>query len=193
MFDAIEGDGTLLPFVGSDGSAAAHETARAVAAALEPKLIAFASDQTNPAVRARVIVLLARSPGPAAEAAVVQALDDPDESVQRAALSAIRQPDHGAVAAVARLETTHKNWAMRVLAVQAMGRLGAAGARASVGGVAPRGRRRDDSYALVREAALTALASFDADAARPLARGRSPPTDAEPRVRDAAQRHRETP
>ncbi len=43
-----------------------------------------------------------------------------------------------------------------------------------------------DSYALVRQAALEALASFDAAAARALA-GRMASDDAEPRVREAAK------
>ncbi len=186
VFDAIEGEGTLLPFVTSDASAAAHETARAIASDLEPKLIAFASDQTNPGVRARVTLLLARSASPAATAAVVQSLGDSDESVQRAALSAIGQPERSAVAAIAHVLTTHKSWAMRVLAVQAMGRLGAAGARADASS-SLRAAATGDSYALVREAALVALASFDGDAARVLAK-KIATTDPEPRVVETARR-----
>jgi len=186
VFDAIEVDGTLLPFVASDASPAAHESARRIANALEPKLIAFASDQTNPAVRARVTMLLARSGTPAATAAVVRNLGDPDEAVQRTALSAIEQPDPSAVAAVAHILATHKVWAMRELAVQALGRLGAAGARADAA-ASLRTAATSDSYALVREAALVALASFDGNAARALAR-KIAATDAEPRVVETARR-----
>jgi hypothetical protein len=75
---------------------------------------------------------------------------------------------------------------MRVLAAQAMGRLGSAGAQ-DVAESSLRQAATHDSYALVREAALTALASFDVDGARPLARLMAG-ADAEPRVRDAAQR-----
>jgi tetratricopeptide (TPR) repeat protein/HEAT repeat protein len=186
VFDAVEVDGTLLPFVTSDASAAAHETARGIASELEPKLIAFAGDQTNPAVRARVTLLLARSASPAATAAVIRSLGDPDESVQRTALSAIDKPDPNAVAAVARVLATHKSWAMRELAVQAMGRLGAAGARAAAAD-SLRAAATTDAYALVREAALVALASFDADAGRALAR-KLVSTDPEPRVVETARK-----
>jgi hypothetical protein len=74
---------------------------------------------------------------------------------------------------------------MRVLAAQALGRLGAAGnqgeARTALSGAATK-----DSYALVREAALVALASFDALGARTLAAQMSQ-KDAEPRVRETAR------
>jgi HEAT repeat protein len=117
---------------------------------------------------------------------VVSALSSRDETVQRSALAAIgAHPDAAAVAELRRLVASNDNWATRKLAVQAMGRLGAAGSRAE----ATAGLREaaiHDSYALVREAALLALASFDADAARPLARDRAA-NDPEPRVRDAAK------
>jgi hypothetical protein len=90
-----------------------------------------------------------------------------------------------AVAAVGKALASHESWAMRVLAAQAMGRLGAAG-----GG--PEASRRlaeaaaRDGYALVRQAALEALASFDGAGARALA-SRMAAADPEPRVRDAAR------
>jgi hypothetical protein len=74
---------------------------------------------------------------------------------------------------------------MRVLAAQAMGRLGRAG-----GGPDAVARLTDaatkDTYALVRQAALESLASFDAGAARAVA-ARIATSDPEPRVRDAAR------
>jgi hypothetical protein len=74
---------------------------------------------------------------------------------------------------------------MRSLAVRAMGRLGAAGARAEASTALAHAAARDE-YALVREAALRALAAFDPDSARPLARQLAA-SDAEPRVREAAR------
>ena len=180
-----EGDGAFHPFVGlSDDQAAAHDAARRISRELEPSLVAFAN-------RPGVIVQLARSSNPAAKGAVVHALSDPDETVQRTTLSAIgSQADPGVVREVSHILAQHESWAMRVLAAEAMGRLGSAGAR----GIADSSLRQaatHDSYALVREAALRALASFDAEGARPLARVMAG-ADAEPRVREgrAANRQR---
>ncbi len=181
VVDAMaEGDGAFQPFSGlADSDAAAHDAARRIARELEPSLVGFA---TTPGV----IVQLARSANPAASAAVVRALSDPDEGIQRTALSAIgSNPDRGAVAEVGRILSAHESWAMRVLAAQAMGRLGAAGARVPAE-ASLRQAATGDAYALVREAALCALASFDPDGARPLARAMAA-NDAEPRVREAAQ------
>jgi HEAT repeat protein len=181
-----QGDGAFLPFIGmSDPDGPAREAARTIARQLEPGLVAFA---TTP----EVIVQLARSSNPVAMAAVVRALSDADETVQRTALSAIgAHADRDAVAEISRILFTHESWAMRVLAAQAMGRLGSAGARAPADSALLQAAAHD-SYALVREAALGALASFDADTARPLARTMAG-TDPEPRVRAAAQRIASTP
>jgi hypothetical protein len=198
VVDALaEGDGTFEPFVGPQGGTpAAHDAARAIARGLEPQLVPFAREPNPPAMRARVLVLLARSSNPAAVEAVEQALADPNETVQRTALSAIgavgAKADANAVKEVARiLSVRDENWAVRVLAAQAMGRLGGAGAK-DAAGAALRGAATGDAYALVREAALRALASFDASAARPLAHTMAT-TDPEPRVRDAALRIATTP
>ncbi|MDP9033783.1 MAG: HEAT repeat domain-containing protein, partial [Myxococcota bacterium] len=89
------------------------------------------------------------------------------------------------MAAVARVLERDESWAVRVLAARAVGRLGAAGAGAEASpelvAVATR-----DPYALVREAALESLASFDAAAAKVLAM-RMAGTEPEPRVRDTAR------
>jgi hypothetical protein len=75
---------------------------------------------------------------------------------------------------------------MRVLAAQAMGRLGSAGAPAAADSALLQAAVQDP-YALVREAALSALATFDQDGARTLAR-RMMGVDPEPRVRETARR-----
>ena len=101
---------------------------------------------------------------------------DGDEAVQRVALSALGQAPTDAAARsppVAQLLGAHESWAMRVLAAQALGRLGKAGQRRGVG-QGPAEAATKDAYALVREAALGALASFDAKDA-PAARARRRP------------------
>jgi HEAT repeat protein len=80
----------------------------------------------------------------------------------------------------------HASWAIRALAAGALGRLGAAGGN---GGTEAARRLTEagttDTYALVRQAALEALASFDACSARALA-DRIAAGDPEPRVRTVA-------
>jgi HEAT repeat protein len=180
----IEGDGAFEPFVGPAASdatvpAAAYEAARTITRELEPQLLGLTPTQ-------QLVTLLARSPTAAAQQKVVSALSSRDETVQRSALAAIgAHPDAAAVAELRRLVASNENWATRKLAVQAMGRLGAAGSRAEAT-AALREAVLHDSYALVREAALLALASFDVEAARPLARDRAA-NDPEPRVREAAK------
>ncbi len=116
-------------------------------------------------------------------------MTDPSEGVQRVALSSIGQhADPKAVGAASKVMRTHDSWAMRVLAAQALGRLGSAGA-------GPEATRQlkdaatKEPYALVREAALVALASYDRPAGDELA-ARMVTGDAEPRVRETAARIR---
>ena len=190
VLDAMsEGDGAFEPFVGPEPdaeTAAAQAKAREIARAIEPAIIRLAF-HPDPAMRTKVTVLLARSSSPGATAAVVRAVSDSNETVQRVALAAIgTQPDPHAVAAVGKVLASHDSWAMRVLAAEALGRLGAAGSGREATAFL-REAALHDAYALVREAALVALASFDADAARPVA-AQLAATDAEPRVRDVAAR-----
>jgi hypothetical protein len=83
-----------------------------------------------------------------------------------------------------RILATHANWAMRVLAARALGRLGAEGASGEASKRLSEAAMTD-AFALVRQAALEALASFDAGTAQSLAK-RIATTDPEPRVRQAA-------
>ncbi len=187
------GSGELLPFVPRGATGPAADAARTIAKALEPSLIPLAR-HPDPEIRTRALVLVAHSTSDEAAQAVVGGLEDANESVQRVALAAVATPraDGGAVPAsahaveaVGKILATHESWAMRVLAAQAMGRLGHAGAGAEA--VAPLTESATkDAYALVRQAALEALASFDTSAARALA-ARVATADPEPRVRDAAR------
>jgi HEAT repeat protein len=191
VLDAMsEGEGAFEPFVGvepSPDATAGQAKAREIVHALESSIVLLAR-HPDAGMRTRAVVLLARMPGPAAADAVLGAVSDPSEAVQRVALAAIGAGGHArAVTAVAKVLRSHENWAMRVLAAQALGRLGKSGAPAE----ATRELREAtaaarEPYALVREAALVAIASYDAAAARAVAQAMS--SDPEPRVRDAANR-----
>jgi HEAT repeat protein len=192
------GEGELLPFVArADGSTdAAHEKARDIARSLEPNVVPL-SRHPDPAVRSKAIALLTRSSSDDATTAVALALEDSDEAVQRIALAAVgssgtasaHPPLAGPASArtvtlVAKILASHPSWPMRVLAAQALGRLGAGGAAAEAGrGLAE--AAVSDAYALVREAALGAFATLDPAGARGLA-ARMASSDPEPRVREAA-------
>jgi hypothetical protein len=188
------GEGELLPFVArADAPAdAAHEKARDIARSLEPNVVPL-SRHPDPAVRSKAIALLTRSSSDEAATAVALALEDSDEAVQRIALAAVgssgtsgAHPPASArtVTLVGKILAGHPSWPMRVLAAQALGRLGTGGAAAE----ASRGLSEaavSDGYALVREAALAAFAAFDPAGARGLA-VRMAAADPEPRVREAA-------
>jgi len=194
VLDALgAGEGELAPFVGRGSTGAAGEKARAIARALEPSIVPLAR-HPDPTIRARAIVLVARSSSDEAVEAVVAGLEDSSDAVQRVALAAVGTAlgDGGSarasprsVATVGRILSMHESWAMRVLAAEAMGRLGAA-----AGGAEASRRLSDaatkDAYALVRQAALESLAAFDAQGARALASTMAA-SDPEPRVRDAAK------
>jgi tetratricopeptide (TPR) repeat protein/HEAT repeat protein len=194
VLDALgTGEGELEPFVSRGATGPGAAAARTLTASLEPSIVPLAR-HPDPAIRAKAIVLVARSSSDAAVDAVVAGLDDASEAVQRVALAAVAQPTGDgarppasarAVAAVGRVLEGHESWALRVLGARAMGRLGAAGA-------GPEAGRRltvaatQDAYALVRQAALEALTEFDAAGARALA-ARMATGDAEPRVREVAR------
>lgn len=187
VFDALgDGDKTLLPFVGpGDVSEEAHTQAQKIARALEPSLVNRARD-LDPEMKTRALALLGRAASDDALSAVLGATRDSNEGVVRAALAAIGE--HGspaALEAVVLVLQRRDRFSLRVLAAEALGRLGAAG-----GGEEASRPLRDaathDDFALVREAALTALARFDLESARRLA-VQLVATDPEPRVRDSAR------
>jgi tetratricopeptide (TPR) repeat protein len=191
-------EGAFDPFVsGDDAPEAAKAKAREIAAALEPSVVEMTRHQ-DPQVRTRALALLARSRSDAAAQAIARAVSDRNESVQRIALASIgQQADVGSVNAVGKVMHDHESWAMRVLAAQALGRLGAAAASRGADGAAAlraatghlkEGAAREP-FALVREAALVALASYDRASAVELASKMST-SDPEPRVRDTAARIR---
>lgn len=160
-----------------------------IAAASVPGFVALVR---HPAleVRTRAVELLSMRPEPEAQAAVIDALGDPEESVRRAALSALGPIKHApTIAAVARLLRESSSWPLRVRAAEALGRLGASGGAG--GPAAPQvvetlsAAARTDKYALVREASVRALVPLDPAAAAVLLRDIAA-KDAEPRVRETA-------
>ncbi len=192
VLDALgTGQGELLPFVGPAETGPAADKARAIAAALEPSLVPLAR-HPDAAIRTKAIALIARSKDDAAMEAVVSGLEDSSDAVQRITLAAIAAPradkepiaaSENTVGAVGKVLARHESWAIRILAAQALGRLGAARPRDASTWLASAAVK--DSYALVREAALEALASFDAPGARAIAQQMAT-LDPEPRVREAA-------
>lgn len=191
-------DGAFEPFVTSSPNDDAPEAARAkakeIAAALEPSIVEMSRHQ-DPQVRSKALQLLSRSRSDAAAQAVTRAVSDRNEAVQRIALASVGgQSDAASVAAVAKVMQTHESWAMRVLAAQALGRLGVSSvARGAGDTVAPNATTKlreaatKEPFALVREAALVALASYDKAAAADLA-SKMATSDPEPRVRETATR-----
>ncbi|MBX3185886.1 MAG: tetratricopeptide repeat protein [Labilithrix sp.] len=184
-------DGAFEPFLGNEELpelAPARAKAREIASAVEPSVIAL-SRHPDPAVRTKALVMLSRSKSDAAAGAIAQAVTDSSENVQRVALASIGQhPDAKSIAAVARVMRSHESWAMRVLAAQALGRLGAAGAGPEASRQLKEAATKE-SYALVREAALVALASYDKAEASALAATMAA-SDPEPRVRETATKIR---
>ncbi|HEY4117512.1 MAG TPA: HEAT repeat domain-containing protein [Byssovorax sp.] len=157
------------------------EVLEAIAAAVTPGMIAL-ERHPDVDVRTRAIELCARRSDAAAQAAVVDALADPDDAVRRAALAAVgpvKSPT--TLDAVARLVASSKSWPLRVRAAEAMGRLGAGGRATETLARAA----KSDSYALVREAAARALVRVDRAAAASVLQDLAA-TDAEPRVRATA-------
>jgi tetratricopeptide (TPR) repeat protein/HEAT repeat protein len=182
-------EGTLEPFLfateDSPETAAAHAKVKDINAAIEPSVVAL-SRHPDPAVRMKAIVLLARSKSDAATNAIARAVTDTNDGVQRVALASIGgHADAQAITAVSKVMRTHESWAMRVLAAQALGRLGGSEATKQLKEAATK-----EPYALVREAALVALASYDKNEASQLA-AQMAIHDAEPRVRETAAKIRD--
>jgi HEAT repeat protein len=118
---------------------------------------------------------------PAAREAVARALDDREALVRRSALAAVSKGNAAGASAAARLLASEEDWALRVLAAEALGRAGAVDEAV----VALTRAVRSDGYALVREAAARALHAVSPARARPVLEALAK-TDAERRVREVA-------
>ncbi|MFO0669721.1 MAG: HEAT repeat domain-containing protein [Polyangiaceae bacterium] len=187
VLDAVgRGDGALRPFFGAESGPTlepARERARAIAKALTPAAVGLVR-HPDAALRTKALTLLASGTTDEATGAVLRAVEDQNESVQRMALAAVgAQASRAAVQACARVLETSESWAIRVLAADALGRLGAKGSREAAEPLARAATR--DSYALVREAALRGL-TFDPNVLARVIR-EVEASDPEPRVREAAE------
>jgi HEAT repeat protein len=161
----------------------AEAVAESIAAGVVP---AFASLARHPATEARIraVQFLAVRPEDQAQAAVVDSLSDPDESVQRAALASIAPGANPAVVgAAAGLLHTSRSWPLRVRAAEALGRLGSTAGDAKD---ALATAVRTDRYALVRESAMKSLHRVDARTAAAILRDAAE-RDPEPRLRSLAR------
>ncbi len=137
MLDAIgSGDGELRPFVGRDATGPAAAQAREIVQALGPSLPALARGP-DPALQAKALLIVAKLDGEQAAEAVADAIASSNEAVRRVALAAVATARRNGtrarggartVAEVGEILASDGTWSMRVLAAEAMGRLGAAGA-----------------------------------------------------------------
>ena len=180
----------IAPFTDAEGKLPAGVTkdvesaVEGIAAAVVPGFVALVR-HPEVEVRTRAVELLARRPEPEAQAAVVDALGDPEESVRRAALSAVGPVKHQpTIQAVAKVARESKSWPLRVRATEALGRLGA-GAPSPLVIETLTAAARTDAYALVRESAARAVYPLDKVAGAVLLRDLAA-NDAEPRVKATA-------
>jgi cellulose synthase operon protein C len=162
----------------------AEAAAAAIAKANVGPFVALVSHPSTD-VRARAVLLLATRSEKVAADAVMGALDDPDDGVQRAALDAVmRTKPAGAVDAVVALLGHEKSWPIRVRAAETLGQIGGKNKHAFEALVAAAKR---DGYALVREACVMALSKLDPVGAKATL-AEIADKDAEPRVRAAAKK-----
>jgi hypothetical protein len=187
-----DGGGELLPLLRRDDQGS---VARAIETTMEPGILPLVH---HPDVETRVqaLAVLAGQRSDGAEKARIDALADPSEAVRRIALSTTAANGTGGEAHAANTDASVKavghvlehdeNWSMRVLAAEALGRLGTGNANARASAMLAHAAE-SDAFALVREAALVALAKVDVAAGRRLAADRAT-RDAEPRVRETALR-----
>ncbi len=173
---ARDGKPAFAPFtdgidsVPPDARERAELAAESIAAAVVPAFVAFERPPA-PDIRGRAIQFLATRKEDEAEDALVHALGDPDESVQRLAVSAIGPTANRAVVlAVAKLLDPSHAWPLRVRAAEALGRIGTAANTAFPALV--RAATADD-YALVREAAMRSLGRVNREKAEPIWRERA--------------------
>ncbi len=164
----------------------AEQAAARIAAAVSPAYVMLAR---HPSVelRSRALRVLAREPTAAARQAIVDALGDDDESVQRTALSLLGEiGSDDAIEAVAAILGKSTSWAFRLQAARALGTLPAGRAsRTAIEALSHAARQ--DTYALVRQAAIESLAHIAPEQARSVLSSVAA-QDSEPRVKEVARR-----
>ena len=158
--------------------------ARELGAALLPTFTALAR-HPSPDVRLFALRFLGQRAEPAAKAAVAAALKDELGAVRRAALATFDASDPESAAAVIALLEVEPDWALRAQAAVTLGRVATGSGNAQVL-TALQKRAQQDTFALVREAALEALVLVDPTAAKRVLEV-SHDSDPEPRVKARAQ------
>jgi tetratricopeptide (TPR) repeat protein/HEAT repeat protein len=163
-----------------------------ISAAVVPAFVALVR---HPTLEPRTIALgfLALRDEPVARQAVLEALDDSDEQVQRLAIGAAQNnPSLAAVRPLTQLLTDKYPWPTRILATQAL--QNCASLPSYVGSPEARMAQsaltslcQDDPYALVREAAAQALAGLYGRGAEPML-SQLAARDPEERVRQTARK-----
>jgi HEAT repeat protein/tetratricopeptide (TPR) repeat protein len=158
---------------------------RAIAGVANGLVPVFAGLARHPYAEVRVAAIdfLGSRSEPAAREAVARAIDDREPVVRRSALSAVSKGNGAGAAAAARLLAAEEDWALRVLAAEALGR--SATPDMAEGITALSKAARSDGYALVREAAARALHTVSPARARSVLETLAK-TDSERRVRDVA-------
>lgn len=164
----------------------AEQASARIAKALAPAFTALLRHPLTD-LRIRAVRMLARVDDPASHVAIVDALTDEDEAVQRAALAVLSEiKSDAAVKAVAKILASNSNWALRVRAARALGSLKAA--QADKEAVASLSRAaREDKFALVRQASMEALTKLSPTDARPVLEAAAK-SDPEPEVRASASK-----
>lgn len=181
----------LLPLLDGSGdvSPAAKKTMvttrEQVAAASVDGFVALARHPSLD-VRKRAVAFLAGRPEPAAQKALVTALDPRDTDVCKTALANLETNADGAVGAVIKLLRGSDSWSLRRHAAEALARVGLDGRQKSAAEQALATSAKEDEYALVREAALRSVAARGPAFARPIL-SQVAQSDAEPRLRALAK------
>jgi tetratricopeptide (TPR) repeat protein len=175
-----------VPALVGDAKGEDLERARkAIAGVASGMVPVFAALARHPYVEVRVAAVdfLGSRSEPAAREAVALAIDDREPLVRRSALAAVAKGNAAGAAAAARLLSSEEDWALRVLAAEALGRSGTPDMESVLEALSK--AARSDGYALVREAAARALHQVSPARARGVLEGLAR-TDAERRVRDVA-------
>jgi HEAT repeat protein len=161
----------------------AEQAAESIAAAVVPAFIAFERPPA-PDIRPRAIQFLATRREDEAQDAIVHALGDRDEAIQKLAVGSIGAvANRAVVVAIAALLDPSHSWPLRVRAADALGRVGP-GASAAFPALAHAASA--DEYALVREAAMRSLERVNSGLAQSIFRERAE-KDAEARLRALAK------
>jgi HEAT repeat protein len=148
----------------------AEETAESIASLVVPAFVAFERPPA-PGIRGRAIQFLATRSEDEAQTALVDALGDADEAVQRLTVSAVGPlANRAVVVAIASLLDPTHSWPLRVRAAEAIGRIGP---KANAAFPALARAASTDEYALVREAAIRSLDRVDRTSALPIFRERA--------------------